>query len=609
MVSYKKPYTPFLYAVIVGLIFVYPFIVKDRFYFWESMLICITGLVAVGLNLLTGYAGLISLGHAGLYAIGAYTGALIGIKLGMNFFPSLVISVLFSAAIGALLAYPTVRVSGVYFAMVTIAFGLLVENILIEWHSLTKGPVGIDGIPSVKIGAFKFTEQYYFYLIAISFFVSIILVKNLIHSKYGRSLRAVGMSKIGAETSGINALSIRSLAFILSAALTGLSGHYFAYLNLYLSPEIFQFDTSILFLVIIIFGGLGTVFGPIIGTIILVALPEILQKFSDYRLIVYGGLLLVILFFMPRGVAGSLNQLLKRLRSKPLDDEVGIDAASGGIRLRDGLLDHGRLVNGDSNLIEIKELTKQFGGLIAVNGISISIRPSTIHALIGPNGAGKTTLMNVISGIYKPTKGEIYFRGEKIHDLSQSMIAKKGIGRTFQTTNLFGEMSVCENVMAAFYPHIQYGLAQSFFQMPSMRKREREIEEQAEELLNFVGYKGKSEELAKNLPFGHQRLVEIARALALNPYLLLMDEPAAGLTVREIRELDNLINNIRNFGLTIFLIEHHVNLVMGISDKVTVLDYGRKICEGDPDSVRRDPAVIKAYLGGTTKYVVRSGKS
>jgi ABC-type branched-subunit amino acid transport system ATPase component len=304
---------------------------------------------------------------------------------------------------------------------------------------------------------------------------------------------------------------------------------------------------------------------------------------------------------MPRGVIGSLNQLLKGLRPKPSNDEVGISVAAGGIKLRKGLLDRGRLMNGDGNLVEIKNLTKQFGGLIAVNDISITIRPNTIHALIGPNGAGKTTLMNVISGIYKPTKGEIYFREGKIDDLSQSMIAKKGIGRTFQTTHLFGEMSVCENVMAAFYPHIQYGLTQSFFQMSSMRKQEREIEEQAMELLDFVGYKGKSEELAKNLPFGHQRLVEIARALALNPYLLLMDEPAAGLTVREIQELDNLINNIRNFGLTIFLIEHHVKLVMGISDEVTVLDYGRKICEGDPDSVRRDPVVIKAYLGGTVK--------
>jgi ABC-type branched-subunit amino acid transport system ATPase component/ABC-type branched-subunit amino acid transport system permease subunit len=601
MVSDKKPYTPFIYAVILGLIFIYPFIVKDRFYFWESMLICITGMVAVGLNLLTGYTGLISLGHAGLYAIGAYTGALIGIKLGINFFPALLISVLFSAGIGALMAYPTVRVSGVYFAMVTIAFGLLVENILIEWHSLTKGPVGIDGIPPVKIGGFKFTEHYYFYLIAISFFASIILIRNLIHSKYGRSLKAVGMSQIGAETSGINALSIRSLAFILSAALTGMAGHYFAYLNLYLSPEIFQFDTSILFLVIIIFGGLGTIFGPVIGTIVLVVLPEILQKFADYRLIVYGGLLLALLFFMPRGVIGSLNQLLKGLRPKPSSDEDGFCVAAGGIKLGEGLLDRGRLMNGDGNLVQIKNLTKQFGGLIAVNDVSISIRPNTIHALIGPNGAGKTTLMNVISGIYRPTKGEVCFRETRIDDLSQSMIAKKGIGRTFQTTQLFGEMSVCENVMTAFYPHIQYGLTQSFFQTSSMRKVEIEIREQAKELLNFVGYKGKSEELAKNLPFGHQRLVEIARALALNPYLLLMDEPAAGLTGREIQELDNLINNIRNFGLAVFLIEHHVNLVMGISDTVTVLDYGRKISEGAPDLVRRDPAVIKAYLGGTVK--------
>ena len=612
MIFGKKMPTSFIYLIILFLIFIYPFAVKDPFYFWETMLICITGMVAVGLNLLTGYTGLISLGQAGLYAIGAYTGALVGIKLGISFFPALIISALFSAGIGALLAYPTIRVSGVYFAMVTIAFGLVVENILVEWHGLTKGPVGIDGIPPVQIGGFKLKEQYYFYLIALSFFACIILVKNLILSKYGRGLRAVGMSQIGAETSGINALAIRSLAFIFSAAWAGIAGHYFAYLNLYLSPEIFQFDTSILFLVTIIFGGLGTIIGPIVGTAILVILPEVLQRFAHYRLIVYGGLILILLFFMPQGLIGSLNQFLKRFAPKLFKARDVILEGRANVELSETLLNRGRLTNqgkkgisGNGYLIESKNITKQFGGLVAVNNLSMNIKPNTIHALIGPNGAGKTTLINVISGIYQPTSGEIYFRGEKIDHLSQSMVAQKGIGRTFQTTQLFGEMTVCENVMTGFYPHVQYGLIQSFLQTASMRKEEKNLKDWALELLNFVGYKGKSEESAKNLPFGHQRLVEIARALALNPYLLLMDEPAAGLTGKEIEELDNLINDIRRLSITILLIEHHVNLVMGISDTVTVLDYGRKISEGDPETVRRDPAVIMAYLGGRLKECER----
>lgn len=606
MLLNKNKLRPFLYAAILVLIFVYPFIVKNPFFFWETILICIVGMVTMGLNLLTGYTGLISLGQAGLYAIGAYTGALLGVKLGMNFFPALIISTLFAAVIGALLAYPTIRVSGVYFAMVTIAFGLVVENILVEWHGLTKGPVGIDGIPPVQIGSFKLKEQHYFYLVALSFFLCIILVKNLVQSKYGRSFKAVGVSQIGAETSGINALAMRSLAFIFSAAWAGAAGHYFAYLNLYLSPEIFQFDTSILFLVIIIFGGLGTILGPVLGTAILVILPEVLQRFADYRLIVYGGLILILLFFMPMGLVGAMNQFLRRIRPRLFIAKDVLIEGKTDIKLSETVLNRrGSSIEGSGGvskirfLLEGKNITKHFGGLVAVNGLSMEIKPNTIHALIGPNGAGKTTLINVISGIYQPTSGEIYFRGKRVDRLSPSIISQKGIGRTFQTTQLFGDMTVCENVMAGFYHHIKYGLIRSFLQTSSMRKEEKEIREQALELLNFVGYKGRSEELAKNLPFGYQRLVEIARALALNPYLLLMDEPAAGLTNKEIKELDNLINNIRKLDVTVLLIEHHVDLVMGISDTITVLDYGRKISEGDPETVRNDPTVIRAYLGST----------
>jgi branched-chain amino acid transport system permease protein len=610
MIPRRKIYTPLVYVAILVFIFVYPFLVTDPFLFWESMIICIMGMVAVGLNLLTGYTGLISLGHAGLYAIGAYTGALVGIKLGISFFPALLISVLFTSGIGALLAYPTIRVSGVYFAMVTIAFGLVVENVINEWHDLTKGPIGLDGIPPVQIGSYKFPEQYFFYLIAVCFFASILLVRNLLRSKYGRSFKAVSMSQVGAETSGINALGCRSLAFIFAAACAGMAGHYFAYLNLFLSPKIFRFHLSILFLVIVIFGGLGTIIGPLVGTIVLVILPEILQQFMEYRLIVYGGLLLVILFYMPRGIIGSLNQFLGGIKAKFFESKEVVVEGKGSITLNEALLNRGRSMGGEEGvstngtLIEIKNVTKQFGGLIAVNDVRMDIKPHAIHALIGPNGAGKTTLVNVISGIYEPTDGEIYFRGEKIDQLAQSVIAQKGIGRTFQTTQLFGDMTVCDNVMTGFYPHLKYGLVQSFLQTASMRREEQTIKERALELLDFVGYKGKSDELAKNLPFGYQRLVEIARALAVNPYLLLMDEPAAGLTRKEISELDNLINNIREFGVTILLIEHHVDLVMGISNTVTVLDYGRKISEGDPEAVRRDPAVIKAYLGGT---VVKGG--
>jgi len=596
----------FFYLPLLIIVYIYPYIFTDPFVIWETMMVCIVGTLAVGLNVLTGFTGLISLGHAGLYCIAAYTGALLGIKLGITFFPALVISVIFTTLIGAILAFATLRVSGIYFAMVTIAFGLVVENIVTEWQDMTNGPTGLDGILPVQIWGVKFTEQYYLYLIVITFIVAILLGKNLVQSKYGRGLRAVSMNQIGAEISGINSLRIRILSCVFSAACAGVAGHYYAYLNLFLSPRYFNFDLSILFLVIVIFGGLGTILGPIVGTIILVVLPEILQQFAEYRLIVYGVLLLVVLGLVPTGIVGSLKQLVERFVPRIFRVKVEMVEGKNGREINDHLLGRGRLAlkeNGsnvrDNVLIEIKDLTKRFGGLIAINNFQMTIEPNTIHALIGPNGAGKTTLVNVISGIYRPTKGQVCFKGDRIDELPNWMIGKMGISRTFQTTKLFSDLSVCENVMVGFSQQIEYGLVRSLVHSPFMIREERVLREQALELLDFVGYKGDANNFAKNLPFGYQRLVEIARALAVNPSLLMLDEPAAGLTRKEISDLDNLINNIREFGVTILLIEHHVDFVMGISDKVTVLEYGKKLAEGNPEKMKRDPAVIEAYLGSS----------
>ncbi len=465
------------------------------------------------------------------------------------------------------------------------------------------GPTGLDGIPPVRFLGYFFSEQAYMYLLAFTFIAVIYIGKNLVNSKFGRGFKAVYMSQLGAGSSGIHPLRIRMVATVFAAACAGVAGHYFAYLNLYLSPDIFTFDLSILFLLIVIFGGLGTVLGPIVGTVFLVLLPEFLQYLMQYRMIVYGALLLFVINLMPRGAVGSIHILLEKVFPKFFQPEPINVSGQGGWLKESSIMSQvqrpEKTQRSDDVLVEARDITVRFGGLYALTDFSMNIKRNSIHALIGPNGAGKTTFINVISGIYSPTSGEVIYNGNAVHNKPDWSVARSGIARTFQTTQLFSDMKIYENVMVGFHEQIDYGITGAILSTRGMEEEEKVLKNRALELLDFVGFRGDANNLAKNLPFGHQRLVEIAKALALNPTLLLMDEPAAGLTGKEIDDLDDVINRIQKLGTTILLIEHHVELVMGVSDTITVLVYGEKLSEGNPDEVRRDPAVIEAYLGGT----------
>jgi ABC-type branched-subunit amino acid transport system ATPase component len=381
------------------------------------------------------------------------------------------------------------------------------------------------------------------------------------------------------------------MSFTVSAALTGLGGALFATQNAFIAPSIFAFDLSILMLLFVILGGLGTVWGPLVGTAFLLILPELIAGFTHIRLVIYGAVMLGCLYFMPQGIAGFFEGKLerRRRREKPLQapDTEGMVAAVAA-----------RQANGaETSLVEIESITKSFGGLVALEDLTLDIERGTIHSVIGPNGAGKTTLINVMSGFYKSDSGKFHFGGAAVDRYSAHRMAAQGIARTFQATRLFPHMTVLENVMVGMHRHLGAGLAAALFSMPSIKGDERQAEAQALAALEIVGYVGDPHETADNLAFGHKRLVEIARALSSRPLLLLLDEPAAGLTAGEIEELDMLITKIRDMGVTVLLVEHHMDLVMEISDRVTVLDYGRKIAEGSPEVVRADPLVVEAYLG------------
>jgi ABC-type branched-subunit amino acid transport system ATPase component/ABC-type branched-subunit amino acid transport system permease subunit len=550
-------------------------------------------IVAIGLNVLIGHAGLVSLGQAALYGLGAYVAAWLAVKQGAQFLPAVITGIVVTAIFGAILAYPTVRVRGVYLAVITIAFGLVFQNILVEWLSVTGGTQGLIGIPRGNVFGVSLTRPIYFWVVAGCLIVAFIVQYNVIYSRYGRAMRATAQSENAARALGINIALTRTLAFVLSAALAGLAGGLYTFLNLFVNYETFTFFHSISFLLMVILGGTGTLAGPIVGASILTYIAEILQDLREWQIFAYGVLLAALMFVMPHGIMGTLGDLYARLTTKTRMRETGIwpnRATSVGTLLAGGS------PPGDVALAT-EGLTLRFGGLTAVDDVRLKVKAGTVHALIGPNGAGKSSALNLISGFYTPTSGHIAFFGESIAGRPSHELARLGIARTFQNTELFGQMTVLENVLAGFNTHYHSTLAETLLRLPRFAREERTFLEQARELLNFVGLSDYADEEARNLPFGHQRRLEIARALALRPKLLLLDEPAAGLTHGEIEDLKALVRLLAERGVTVILVEHHVEMVMTVSDHVTVLDYGRVIASGTAAEVQNDPQVVEAYFG------------
>ena len=590
-----------------------PLLTANTYYLYLAMTIGIFVVVCAGLNVLAGLAGQISLGHAGLYAIGAYTAALGATRLGLGVWTALPLAVAVTAAVGAGVALAALRLSGPYLAMVTIAFGIIVEGGLVEWVALTGGPGGIFDIPKPRLLGAPLPLARYYWLVAAAAALALLLTRALARSAWGRALVAVKTSELAAESLGLSAYRVRTTAFTLSAAFAGAGGALFAFLNGYLSPDSFTLQTSILFLLIVLFGGLGTIAGPLVGATALVLLPELIRGFVEYRLILYGSLLLLSVYFLPRGVVGAFDRTRRH---------VGPAAASGGPEGRPGPRPGRGAAAGaaategspgprpgrgpgpppaaaapaahPSVVLELRKVTKSFGGVRALDGVSLSVRAGTIHSLIGPNGAGKTTVVNLVSGFDRADAGTIELLGEAVRGRSAVAIARRGLARTFQTPQLFDELSVLDNVLVgAAGPRLGWlaaALAGAGGDPPAVGAR-------AIEALEAVGLASFSETPAADLPFGHRRRLEIARALAARARVLLLDEPAAGLAPAEVEALDALLSRLRAGGLTVVLIEHHVELVMAISDRVTVLDEGRVIADGAPSTVQSDPAVLAAYLG------------
>ena len=528
-----------------------------------------------GLTVVLGLCGQINLAQAAFFGIGAYAVGVGTADLHVSFWLCLLGGIALAFVAGAFLGASTLRLGGHYLAMVTISFQQIVTLVMINAIWLTHGPDGVSHIGRPDI--FSDSQAYLAFCVAVLAIVGY-AVWHLPDTRLGRAMRAVRDNELAAGVSGIDVFRTKVYAFAICAALGGLAGGLFAGGFAYVSPDQFSFAESIQYLTMSLLGGVASPIGSVIGTGLLILIPEwlrFLKSVPGLYLAIYGLFVILIVRFMPDGIWGFVSAAIDRLHGK-----VKAQPAVSALKLMPAT------VGGDI-VLEVTGLSKYFGGLKAVDDVDIQVRRGGVHALIGPNGSGKTTTLNVLSGLYKATAGRILLDGTDITDMAPHLRTAAGLGRTFQNIRLFRSMTALENV--------EIGAERPGNTL--IKGGDAALTARAMEALTFVGLGSRANELISSFSYGHQRLIEIARALAANPTLLLLDEPAAGLNSTEKLELHELLKRIAAQGLTILIIDHDMTLVSEAAQHITVLNFGRRIADGESMAVLRHPDVVSAYLG------------
>ncbi|AOB28790.1 MULTISPECIES: ABC transporter permease subunit [Bordetella] len=562
---------------------------------WSFVIINI--LLAQGINLLTGINGQISLGHAGFFAIGAYVSAIALKSWGVPFPVALAMATIAASGVGFLLAGPAGRVREFYLAMMSLGFGLIVYELARELRGVTGGVMGMRGIPSSQIGTLQIfgwsidTVAYFRILLAV-LLVVMLMLRNFVKSHYGRAFYAVHVSEIAAGSLGISQAAVKRAAYAISGGLAGLAGGFYAHMIGYLTPESFGLMRSIEILVMSIVGGLGSLAGQVYGAVLFTYLPQKLQAFNDYQYIVYGLILVFIFTLLPRGLAGLLGTQTRYSKYDQLRRAVaGQSAAPLGERPAHARRDAAQ------PLIRVEQVVMEFAGLRALAGVSLDLHAGSITALVGPNGSGKSTLVNVISGIYRPTSGSILYKGQDIAGWPAHKVAQAGITRTFQDPRNVPSFTVRENILMGAHRRYRHGALAAAVNTAGARREEAAFLRQVDALMQAAGLSGHADAIMSELPYGIQRLAEVARALASDPELLLLDEPAAGLSELESGHLIGLVRLARDHGVAVMVIDHHMDFLAELAEDVVVFEAGDEIYRGDMDGMRADPAVIQAYLG------------
>ena len=560
----------------------------------------IWSIVALGLNVITGYAGQFNLGIGVYMGTGAYAAAMLTTGAGLDPWLALPCALIASAGMGFLTGLPALRVREDSLAVFTIGLVFVFESLLI-YLPYFGGPVGIGRIPYVKMGGVSLGKEGYLALVLAALALVIAATLYLKRSWIGLAWASIRENEPATQIIGIHPARFKLYAFTVGAAFAGLGGVLYAHFIHYVTPYDFGFLPSIYVLVMIVFGGIGTIRGAVLGASLLTLLPELFRFVQDYRNLIYGATLIVMILYEPRGMLGDGSHVWRlvqaawsRMRMAVAAWRIAGDPRHGrAVDAQPALsMGHPPAARDGGSLLATRGLTRRFGGLLAVSNVSIDVSAREIFGVIGPNGAGKTTFFNLLSGTMACSSGEIRFKQQDVHDLPPYRIARLGIGRTFQIVRPFGELTVMENVLAGIGSRFCTG----FFRALGVYHR-GSFRDEARAILRRTGLGEHGNEVARNLPLGLLRRLEIARALALQPQLILLDESFSGLSHREALSLLDLVRNLRDAGMTIILIEHNMQITMKICDRIAVLDRGVKIAEGTPAEIQENAAVVAAYLG------------